>query len=69
MRIFLSAPISEIKLQNTIGLLRSAMLRVESGAVVLDRAKPATGVIVMHSDKDVGEAIDVLARAGIRAWT
>ena len=69
MRIFLAAPISQEDVKNTIGLLRSAKLIVESGAIVLDGAELAAGVIVMQSDNDVGEALDVLARAGIRART
>jgi hypothetical protein len=67
MRIFLPAPISQEDVKNTIGLLRSSKLIVESGAIVLDGAELAAGVIVMQSDNDVGEALDVLVRAGIRA--
>jgi hypothetical protein len=69
MRIFLPAPISQVDVTNTIGLLRAAKLLVESGGVVLDGAELTAGVIVMQRDTDVREALEVLARAGIVAGT
>ncbi len=70
MRIFLPAPISQVDVTNTIGLLRAAkLLSSRVAGWYLMAAELTAGVIVMQRDTDVREALEVLARAGIVAGT
>ena len=67
MRLFLSAPVTQTQVKNSISLLRTAKISVDGGALLLNGAEDTAGVILLKIDSESGEAIRILAKAGILA--
>jgi hypothetical protein len=66
MRIFLRSIDKETQVEEAVNLLRSADIRVGSGAIVRQDGAPTYGVITLYRDSQIERALLVLTRAGIK---
>jgi len=69
MRIFLPNLTLETDVQDAVRLLRNAAVFVGSKAVIREDGQPAYGSINLYRDVQTALALEVLAKAGIKAST